>query len=229
VAQESIAVTYVYPCRGCPLRDGCEQKAVFAERAKAAAAISIKFQCDKLAAEIRPGRRIVITKPVRDYYHDGYTDGTIISGHEINATITEVYSGHQFRCTEDLINPHTDDRLVDINGDDHKFRFRKKQKPYRIIRFLDEPDRKVCEHGRVLLETCCDACDGDMCYCLDDFASKLDRMHPLGKPFMIDSDIDAAVPSVRAALFAAAVREGKTISELTAADIQIRPVPEHLL
>jgi hypothetical protein len=146
-------VTHISPCFRCPIREGCEHKASLVKRCARLGAVSIKFRCDILRAAMRVGRRIEISVPhvvvTSNYESEGYSrNGSRL----ISATITAVLPNYKFRCT---VDPHCHD---DEEGEREweKMRFRRYKPHYRIIRFLEEPDLKVCESGNVQRDGKCD-------------------------------------------------------------------------
>lgn len=141
---------HLFPCNGCPLAERCAQRAAFYARARAARCTSIRFRCDILGTELRPGRRIVITAPniefaPGDYYGEPVAEVT--GKIEIPATITERHPGYRFTCTVDPGEHY--------EADDAR-RWRKKMPHRRIVRFLDEPDGHVCPQGCVVRDGLCD-------------------------------------------------------------------------
>lgn len=131
------------------MRKDCALRPVLAERARGIQGVgSITFLCEKLAHELRPGRRIVIMAPI---YGDcdggeGHYYEAVCDAYEVKATITSV---DHFRFTS-VVDPG------DLQDDYCKggvvkdvYRFRKRQPLQRIVRFLDEPDLPICEMGNV--------------------------------------------------------------------------------
>lgn len=161
-------MTYIAPCHDCPLKQGCEQRDVFRQRAKGLNAASIKFRCDRLAAELRPGRRIELADAVVAISwgsgNYSYDDGGPIRK-DVPATITGA-RGTKFTC---VIDPgHVSDNPDDHNEgarDTSALRFRRYQRHARIRRFLDEPDAALCENGRVMRGDDCDRPKDAPCYC----------------------------------------------------------------
>lgn len=157
-------MTYIAPCHDCPLKQGCEQRDEFRRRAKGMGAASIKFRCPRLAAELRPGRRVelasVIVGITPGYYPD---DGDHAVRRDVPATITGAL-GNKFTC---VIDPGH----ISENPDDHRardvsaLRFRRSQRYARIRRFLDEPDMPVCKNRRVMRNGGCDRHKDEPCYC----------------------------------------------------------------
>lgn len=154
---------YIKPCRGCPLRDGCEQKADFSKRVAGLGLRSVTFKCDLLAAEIRKGRRVVIHQPIlgeRGPWDDPYD--VKIGRKEVSATVTYVDGAYRFSA---IVDPGqmTEDESKD-GGDLDKYRFRKRMFHGRLVRFLDEPDASFCQSGQLLRDGKCDML-GNECYC----------------------------------------------------------------
>lgn len=147
-------MTRINPCFRCPLRHGCEQRAEFQRRVVGLGARSVTFACAKLAAELRPGRRVAIKHPAAVPCR-GDDDGYTIEHIKVAATITAVDSGMRFSSVVDP-TPEV------FDGDD-KYRFRRKQAHYRILRFLDEPDLKLCDAGNVQHDGKCESLSG--CHC----------------------------------------------------------------
>lgn len=83
----------------------------------------------------------------------------------VPATITSVATGYRFACTVDPI----DEVMNTPNGEDaNKYRFRRKMRHFRIVRFLDEPDLRICEAGNLIRDGVCDRKDavpGEKCAC----------------------------------------------------------------
>lgn len=160
-------MTYIKPCRGCPLRHGCEQREDFRRRVRELGGLArtVRFKCPKLGAEIRPGRRIIIRQPHR--VPGAWDDDWGISSEPLPATIVWVYPDHSFSATVDKA-PFMAlfDRQIDTTDIDdwEKRRFRKRQAHYRIIQFLDEPDRTVCALGCVGGRAACEP-RGGTCEC----------------------------------------------------------------
>ena len=157
---------HIFPCNRCPLREGCEQKAEFAKRVAGIGARSVAFRCDKLANEIRTGRRIVIKQlqPVGfGRYED---DGLRFKRVEVPATISSWRPNYSFGCVVDKGAVTVPPDILEIVPyyEPERFRFRKNQPHYRIVRFLDEPDRRTCIGGQILSNGQCEVRDGD-CYC----------------------------------------------------------------
>ena len=159
-------MTYIAPCHDCPLKQGCTQRDEFRRRTKGLNAASIKFRCDKLTAELRPGRRIELGAAVVGvgWGYDGEEDGVI--RRDVPATITGA-TGTRFTCVIDpghiTENP---DGHSEETRDISALRFRRYQRHSRIRRFLDEPDATLCEHGkRVMRGGTCDRPKDGVCYC----------------------------------------------------------------
>ncbi len=144
-------MTRLYPCHGCPLRNGCEKRDEFRQRANGVGAVTIKFRCNKLLDEMRPGRRISIETPriVASPYCD---DETVRSGsYVVSATIT-TRTGYKFTCVVDPGQPGTE-----IEPERPLIRFRKTMGHHRIKAFKAEPDATLCEFERVQRDGVCDS------------------------------------------------------------------------
>lgn len=165
----------IFPCRGCPLREGCEQRGDFTRRASGIGARSVAFKCARLGAEIRPGRRVIIRQPVAVAGRGWDDDGYHIRHVEVPATITSAGKHYAFASTVDAgaIEPHLDPDLAEEFPETIKdqFRFRKLQRHSRVVRFLDEDDRRVCEHGGRVQPAPpggqCDRPAGEPCHCAE--------------------------------------------------------------
>lgn len=156
----------INPCHGCPLREGCEQRDEFRRRVHGLGLRSATFRCAKLDEALRPGRRIMVPTPRARDRGNGYEMDIRVEKVAVPATVTGAHDG-EFTC---VIDPgHIYGRLSydgeEIPPDD-KYRFRRKQRASRIIRFLDEPDMPLCKTGaRVLRDGTCDRPDDWPCYC----------------------------------------------------------------
>lgn len=137
---------YLKPCTGCPLRHGCEQREDFRRRVRGLGLRSATFNCEKLAGALQLGTRVVIRHPIAVEYDTGYGSfGEYKIVHvEVPATITG--NGRaEFSCVvdRDALLASTRER----DGDDSKidiYRFRKTMPARRIVRFLNEPRRRLC-------------------------------------------------------------------------------------
>lgn len=156
----------INPCHGCPLREGCEQRDEFRRRVRGLGLRSATFRCQKLDDALRQGRRIMVATPrIRDC-GSGYYPDHRVEMVAVPATITGSRDG-EFTC---VIDPGHVYGQMSYEGDeippDEKYRFRRKQRASRIIRFLDEPDMEVCKDGgRVQRNGACDRPPGEICYC----------------------------------------------------------------
>lgn len=154
------------PCFGCPIKVGCDLRAAWSAKISGLGLRSVWFNCDRLAAELRVGRRIIVAAPVSDGY--GY-DSSVVRKN-VNATITAVDKGHRFAC---VIDPGqiTDEELIHEGADIDKIRFWKYRHHWRIAGLLDEPDCSVCKFGNLKRDGKCDfrADKADRCAC-DDLA-----------------------------------------------------------
>lgn len=147
--------TTIFPCRLCPLREGCTLREGLRRKAAETGALSIAYHCTRLAESMRIGRRIEIGTPVKVY--DRYGEFQMGS-RAVRATITSVYPRrHEFACVIDPGSLEEDS--------EEKHRFRRQQKHYRIIRFLDEPDQTICNNGNVQRGDVCD--NLGVCRCHD--------------------------------------------------------------
>lgn len=139
----------IVPCYRCPIRDGCQQRDEFRRKARGIGAASIRFECQRLADAIKPGTRIEIDQPYLDEDGNGFVSQVCYE--RMPATITHS-DGRRFACTVDehewIENP--------------KYRFRRMAPAHRVIRFLDEPERKLCPlcGSVILLGGRCDTPDG---------------------------------------------------------------------
>lgn len=160
-------MTTIHPCRLCPLREGCEQRDEFRRRVRGIGLRVASFPCPTLAAEVRVGRRIVINQPI---LVDGNPDVawgeeiTAVVRQDMPATITYAYPDYSFTCTVDREAFEAVADQVQEEADAWmKKRFRRQQKHFRIVRFLDEPDWTVCQSGNVGSISSCDT--RDRCEC----------------------------------------------------------------
>lgn len=150
--------TRIVPCYRCPLREGCQQRDIYRQKAAGIGAVSIRFKCPVLAARLAPGTRIKIPHPVGVLEYDCYAgEHEVFKKYDLPATIT-TSDGYNFAAIIDVDQ-------TDEDGQPVKNRFRRKMPAYRIAEFLDEPPRKFCELGNLLLpDGKCDNSDGE-CYC----------------------------------------------------------------
>lgn len=149
---------YVKPCRGCPLREGCSLRKDFQFSASYINARIVTFDCELLAAELRPGRRIMIFQPAK-----------IISREE---DLHETYKIRPVPTPATIIKVRHLQFSAVIDRDagvDAEFRYTKMRNNSRIARFLDEPDRALCRYSRPLIDGTCDAA-GRPCHCNEDAA-----------------------------------------------------------
>lgn len=145
----------INPCFRCPLATGCEHRNELRRRVSGIGARSVNFPCDRLAAEVRPGRRIVISHPV------WYEDGGDYRRMNVPATITSITTGYRFAC---IVDPIEEVMFMQDGKDANKYRFRRTMRHFRIVRFLEEPDEKFCELGQLRRLDRCDVRDGE-CLC----------------------------------------------------------------
>ena len=144
-------MTQIHPCRGCPLRDGCERRDELRAKIKGIGARSVTFDCQKLRREMHKGRRIVIKAPFQEWNRDN--EYRIVK-RPVRATILFA-SGVSFVAA---IDPFA--------GVEDRYRFRRYQPHHRIVRFLDEPDAPFCANGNILSEDGgCDRREGFGCVC----------------------------------------------------------------
>lgn len=141
------------PCHGCPLRAGCEQREQFRKRVAGLGLRSARFRCEKLAKEMRPGRRIVTLHPVEENHSHAsdYEPDIRMVQHEALATIYTTRND-RFSCIIDA-------GQFELAED--RFRFRKARRHTRIVRFLDEPDRPLCHQDHIMVDGKCDTLDGE--------------------------------------------------------------------
>jgi hypothetical protein len=157
----------IHPCRLCPIRENCEKRAHLRNLASSSGALSITYHCDRLAAEMRPGRRIIIKVP-HLIGHDPDDGSPRVVTQDARATITGVSLRQMFTCT---VDPE-DDRHPGDDGDvrdPSMLRFRRARKHSTIVRMLDEPDMPVCKAGCVQRNGSCDPPRG-ACQCADEAA-----------------------------------------------------------
>jgi len=135
-------MTQIIPCWHCPLREGCELRAQMRRKVKGLHLRRASFDCERLAAELRPGRRILITRPDE---MGGWVSGDHTPRIPIKATITAIgitgcTADYKFRC------------VVDPGETDDQYRWRQPMHHYQITRFLDEPDKQICACSYVIHE-----------------------------------------------------------------------------
>jgi hypothetical protein len=136
---------HIKPCRRCPVSEGCPDKAALKAKVAGIGAVSVSFNCARLKAAMPVGRRIVILHPFFEEDDGDYERSGGVRHLPVNATITTVMSGHRFTCTVDA----TEDEDHEMHIEE-KFRFRRAQFAYRIVRFLDEANRKICRNNNVV-------------------------------------------------------------------------------
>lgn len=141
----------INPCFGCPLRSGCDQREDFAKRVRGLGLRSATFNCAKLTGALSVGTRIEIAAPIRDYgtsMDPGYEFA--ITRVVLPATIHST-DGSRFACVIDREAMQAAmDRHSDGETSVDAVRFRRTMRHSRIVRFLDEPRRKLCEFGNVI-------------------------------------------------------------------------------
>jgi hypothetical protein len=161
---------YLKPCTGCPIREGCEQRDEFRRRVKGLGLRSATFNCERLKKALQPGTRVVISHPITvasggDHYYGPEFE---IVREDLPATIVSADSD-EFSCVIDR------DALVKaIEGQEGEgadkvdtYRFRKTMKARRIVRFLNEPRRSLCDCGKVrLTDGTCDKRPTEDCFSL---------------------------------------------------------------
>ena len=162
---------YIAPCVGCPIKEGCEQREAFRQRARGIGASSIRFKCDLLAHALRIGRRITILQPIGVEVSGRWEPERSIVRAVVKATINGLSPRYEFSCVIDRGEieraqqnyPTCTDTVED--DDIERFRFRRYQKPSRIQAFLDEPDWVLCELGTMRHPDA--VCDGEKgsCWC----------------------------------------------------------------
>jgi len=145
---------YLKPCTGCPLREGCEQRNEFRRRVSGLGLRSATFNCDRLKDAIAPGTRVLVSHPIAVD-----AGGTWYNGPEIRiiradlpATITNS-DRDKFSCVidRDSLLEAIEDHGGDGAENADTYRFRKTMGARRIIRFLDEPRRRICGCGNAVL------------------------------------------------------------------------------
>lgn len=128
---------------------------------------SAAFTCPRLGAEVRKGRRVILSMPVANWSHD-YHEGPQfdLSRREVKATITGVRAGHAFSAVLDPGQIAPSDMMTEdaTETDANRIRFLKTRNYWRIVRFLDEPDGAFCELGSLDRDGDCDTREGD-CWC----------------------------------------------------------------
>ena len=147
----------ITPCYRCPLHEGCQQREIYRQKASGLGAVSIRFRCKILADRLTPGVRVKIPHPVGLTEYTPY-DGeyTVFTSLPLPATILSS-DGYNFSAVID--KDQTDEEGEPLNN-----RFRRKMPAYRIVEFLDEPPRKLCHLGNLLLEDgACDSSGGCGC------------------------------------------------------------------
>lgn len=160
----------INPCHGCPLREGCEQRDEFRRKVSGLGLRSATFRCQRLDDGLRKGRRVMITTPkMRDrgsLWEPHYTTEHV----PVPATITGSHDG-MFTCVIDpgRVYGSVVDGEASTDGAD-KYRFRRRMRAQRIIRFLDEPDMAVCDLGRPMRGDQCDRTSDEPCYCAEQAA-----------------------------------------------------------
>jgi len=157
----------INPCFGCPLRDGCELKREYSQKVRGLGLRSATFNCPILLSKMVRGARIVVTMP--EIGPTMYGDSEVQCGRrEVRATIHTV-NGLHFACVVDRADvlAMKDDEVLAESADPERIRFRKTMRHSRIVRFLDEPLRRVCEFGNVVDDGGCHLRPGEgaVCHC----------------------------------------------------------------
>lgn len=154
---------YIRPCRGCPLRDGCEQRDEWRDRVGGLGLRSATIRCGKLSAELRLGRRIEIDVPHIVASAGGPEDAETVRRGSLPVKATIVGArDDQFSCVVDPGQPG-----VEWEGVGRNVRFRRTLPARRIRRFLSEPDAALCASGRVQRDGSCDRPEGEPCHCAE--------------------------------------------------------------
>lgn len=168
----------INPCFGCPLRHGCELKGEFSKRVRGLGLRSATFDCPALSAKLAKGSRVVVTMP--EMGTTEYGDTYVQCGRrEVNATIHNV-SGFMFACVVDKadVQAMVDDGVVAESADPDRIRFRKRMRHSRVVRFIDEPKRQICEFGNVVGRDGCDQRPENevACHCKEAISHKMETI-----------------------------------------------------
>jgi hypothetical protein len=161
----------IKPCHGCFIRHTgnaeCDTIRAGIQKSIAGAGLrSATFHCAILARIIKPGARVIIRQPVFAEDGDGF-GGEAVFRKEVKATITSAKPGGLFACVVDKGQIDEGEDLSICVRDKALIRFRKTMRHTRIVRFLDEPMRKVCDYGNPVDGAGnCDSADGK-CACKD--------------------------------------------------------------
>ena len=134
----------ITPCYRCPLREGCQQREIYRQKASGLGAVSIRFRCKILADRLTPGVRVKILHPVGTIGY--YPYGGEYTGFRKWPFPATVLSSDGYNFSAVIDKDQTDEE-----GDPLNNRFRRKMPAYRIVEFLDEPARKLCSLGNLLL------------------------------------------------------------------------------
>ena len=147
--------TYIKPCHGCPLRHDCELRDEWRQRLQGIGLRSATFNCPRLTAQLRVGRRVKINT-VTGVHYDRYGESHA-KRQDVTATITGVQDT-KFSCVvdPDYISLDPDDHAEDLRNID-RIRFRKTAPHTRIKAFLDEPDLATCRLGQVQRDGKCES------------------------------------------------------------------------
>ncbi len=133
---------YMFPCNGCPFREGCAQRDDFKARAKGLGARLVRFACPILDRELRPGRRIIMRARFMSPDPDGFEHDMSFWYGEVPATITAVRNGYKFSSVIDeaALTPDQWEAVKERAREPHLIHRRKSATHRRIVRLLDEPD-----------------------------------------------------------------------------------------
>ncbi len=158
---------HIKPCHGCPLGKGCQQRAEFRVKVAGLGLRSATFDCSILKEKLAPGTRIVIGVPM--FGADEYGEEFRFCGRrEVKATI-HASKGGKFAC---VIDREHEELMIDDSGElkrPERIRFRKMQPHTRIVKWLDEPKRRMCALGSPMLsDGTCDRPAGEQCWCKQD-------------------------------------------------------------
>lgn len=152
----------INPCYGCPIKEGCEQKAEYRRRVSGLGLRSATFRCERLKDRIKPGTRIVVTMPT--FGPNNYGEDIYCGRREVKATIHSS-DGMHFACVVDKseIDDMAEREELSESADRERIRYRKTMRHSRIVRFLDEEPWRVCEFGAVVIPS--GSCGNSHCSC----------------------------------------------------------------
>lgn len=157
---------YIKPCHGCPLGKGCQQRNEFRVKVAGLGLRSATFDCSILKEKLAPGTRVVIAVPIMsgDEYGEYYLRGR----REVKATV-HASKGNRFAC---IVDREHEEAMLEDSAElkrPERIRFRKMQNHTRIVRWLDEPKRRMCGLGSPMLDDgTCDRPAGEQCWCKQD-------------------------------------------------------------